>query len=158
MTKRSRVRKAGRSVAGTGSRIFSEPEWAKIGRSLSLRRELQLVRGMFDDRTDFAIADDLGISPHTVHTHCQRSYRKLEVTRPGGADSTRHARVHFAHGLAGQHPDSDLRQTVRWPLPIAQPLICFSADSPVPSTGDFPVNLRGRKLRGSCELSIPNVP
>ena len=82
MTKRSRVRKTGRSRwQAPGSRIFNEQEWAKIGRSLKLSgRELQLVRGMFDDRTDFAIADDLGISPHTVHTHCKRSYRKLGVT------------------------------------------------------------------------------
>jgi DNA-binding CsgD family transcriptional regulator len=61
--------------------IFSPQEWAKIGRSLKLSgRELQLVRGMFDDSTDFAIADDLSISPHTVRTHCKRLYRKLGVT------------------------------------------------------------------------------
>ena len=82
MKKRPRVGKADRSRWQTwGSKIFSEQEWAKIGRSLKLSgRELQLVRGMFDDSTDFAIADDLGISPHTVHTHCKRSYHKLGVT------------------------------------------------------------------------------
>ena len=82
MNRRPRVSKAGRSRwQAPGSRIFSEREWAKIGRSLKLSgRELQLVRGMFDDSTDFAIAADLGISPHTVHTHCKRSYRKLGVT------------------------------------------------------------------------------
>ena len=82
VNKRQRVGKAGRSRwQARGSKIFSEQEWAKIGRSLKLSgRELQLVRGMFDDSTDFAIADDLGISPHTVRTHCKRSYRKLGVT------------------------------------------------------------------------------
>jgi len=64
-----------------GSVIFSERSWAVIGRSLNLSvRELQIVRGMFDDSTDSAIATDLGISPHTVHTYCKRSYRKLGVT------------------------------------------------------------------------------
>jgi DNA-binding CsgD family transcriptional regulator len=82
MNKRPRVGKPSRTRwQAAGSRIFSEQEWAKIGRSLKLSgRELQLVRGMFDDNTDFAIAADLGISPHTVHTHCKRSYRKLGVT------------------------------------------------------------------------------
>ena len=82
MKKRPRVGKADRSRwQARGSKIFSEQEWAKIGRSLKLSgRELQLVRRMFDDSTDFAIADDLGISPHTVHTHCKRSYHKLGVT------------------------------------------------------------------------------
>jgi DNA-binding CsgD family transcriptional regulator len=82
MTKRPRVGNADRSRwQAAGSKIFSEPEWAKIGRSLKLSgRELQLVRGMFDDSTDFAIAENLGISPHTVRTHCKRSYRKLGVT------------------------------------------------------------------------------
>jgi len=64
-----------------GSVIFSERSWVVIGRSLKLSgRELQLVRGVFDDSTDFAIAAELGISPHTVHTHCKRSYRKLGVS------------------------------------------------------------------------------
>jgi hypothetical protein len=35
---------------------------------------------MFNDHTDAVIAGDLQISPHTVHTHCERLYRKLGVT------------------------------------------------------------------------------
>ena len=42
-------------------------------------RELQLVRGVFDDDTDFSIASFLGISPHTVHTHFERLHNKLGV-------------------------------------------------------------------------------
>ena len=49
-------------------------------RSLTLSaRELQIVHGVFDDRTDFAIATALGISPHTVHTHIERLHHKLAV-------------------------------------------------------------------------------
>ncbi len=32
---------------------------------------------MFDDRTEFAIAADLGITRRTVHTHFERLHRKL---------------------------------------------------------------------------------
>jgi len=60
--------------------MFSEQAWAEIGRSLKLSgRELQLVRGVFGDRTDCAIAADLGMSPHTVHTHFERLHYKLAV-------------------------------------------------------------------------------
>lgn len=63
-----------------GSAIFSEQAWAEIARSLGLSpRELQIVRGVFDDRTESAIAADLGMSPHTVHTHIERLYYKLAV-------------------------------------------------------------------------------
>lgn len=61
--------------------MFSEPAWAEIARSLRLSgQELQVVRGVFDDFTETTIADNLKISPHTVHTHCERMYRKLGVT------------------------------------------------------------------------------
>lgn len=55
--------------------------WEDVGRTLKLSgRELQIVRGMFSDKIQYAIAADLGISPHTVHTHIERLYHKLEVT------------------------------------------------------------------------------
>ncbi len=61
--------------------MLSEVAWSEIARSLHLSgRELQIVRGVFDDRTDFAIAVELGISPHTVHSHFDRLHRKLGVT------------------------------------------------------------------------------
>ena len=64
----------------SGSAIFPDPTWAELGRSLGLtKRELQIVRGIFDDRTEFAIAAELGISPHTVHTHIERLRHKLAV-------------------------------------------------------------------------------
>jgi DNA-binding CsgD family transcriptional regulator len=63
-----------------GAAIFSEPVWREISRSLGLSgQELQVVRGIFDDHTEAAIADHLKVSPHTIHTHCERLYRKLGV-------------------------------------------------------------------------------
>ena len=64
-----------------GSAMFSEPIWKKISGSLKLSgQELRIVRGMFDDATELAIAGALKISSHTVHTHCERLYRKLGVS------------------------------------------------------------------------------
>ena len=64
-----------------GAAMFSEPAWREIARSLRLSgQEIQVVRGVFDDHTEGAIASSLKISPHTVHTHCERLYRKLGVT------------------------------------------------------------------------------
>jgi DNA-binding CsgD family transcriptional regulator len=51
-----------------------------IARSLDLSpRELQLVRGVFSDDSDYSIASSLGISPHTVHTHFERLHHKMGV-------------------------------------------------------------------------------
>jgi DNA-binding NarL/FixJ family response regulator len=64
-----------------GAAMFSEQAWREIARSLKLSgQELQIVRGVFDDCTEFAIANNLRVSPHTVHTHCERLYHKLAVT------------------------------------------------------------------------------
>lgn len=61
--------------------IFSEKAWREIACSLKLsQREFQIVHGVFNDQTEFAIAVNLSISPYTVHTHCARLYRKLAVT------------------------------------------------------------------------------
>jgi DNA-binding NarL/FixJ family response regulator len=63
-----------------GSAMFSEHAWEEIARSLKLSgRELQIVRGIFDDDTDLGIAQRLGISLSTVHTHVERLHRKLAV-------------------------------------------------------------------------------
>jgi DNA-binding NarL/FixJ family response regulator len=60
--------------------VFNEQVWAAITRSFKLsNREQQLVRGVFDDCTDFSIASTLGISCHTVHTHFERLHQKLGV-------------------------------------------------------------------------------
>jgi DNA-binding CsgD family transcriptional regulator len=64
-----------------GAAMFSEQAWEEIAHSLKLSgRELQIVREVFDDQTEFAIANNLNLSPHTIHTHCERLYHKLAVT------------------------------------------------------------------------------
>ena len=51
-----------------------------MAQSLALsNRELEILRGVFDDCTESAIAASLGISPHTVHTHLNRLHHKLGV-------------------------------------------------------------------------------
>jgi DNA-binding CsgD family transcriptional regulator len=60
--------------------VFNQRVWTAITRSFNLsNRELQLVRGVFDDCTDYSIASTLKISTHTVHTHFGRLYHKLRV-------------------------------------------------------------------------------
>jgi len=64
-----------------GAAMFSDQAWGKIGRKFKLSgRELQVIKEIFDDRTEFAIAAHYGVSPHTVHTYCERLYHKLAVT------------------------------------------------------------------------------
>src|ERR1035441_6293504 len=63
-----------------GCAMLSEQAWGEVARSLRLSgREVQVVRGVFDDRKEFAIACKLGIALRTVHTHIERLYRKLAV-------------------------------------------------------------------------------
>ena len=70
----------GEKLCPLGSAMFSNQAWQEIAHSLKLSvRELQIVRGAFDDHTESTIAADLGISPHTVHTHFERLHFKLAV-------------------------------------------------------------------------------
>jgi DNA-binding NarL/FixJ family response regulator len=71
----------GKVAVRNGARVFQRRAWAAIVRALNLsKREQQLVRGVFEDRTDHSIASTLGISRHTVHTHFERLHAKLKVT------------------------------------------------------------------------------
>lgn len=64
-----------------GSAMFSSQAWEEIARNLHLSaRELQIVRGVFDDQKELTLAKILGISAHTIHTHVGRLHRKLAVT------------------------------------------------------------------------------
>ncbi|MDB6020098.1 MAG: Regulatory protein [Pedosphaera sp.] len=69
------------SAATLGAAVFSEQAWVEIARTLNLSgRELQIIQGVFDNNTEFSIAANLAISPHTVHTHFERLHHKLAVT------------------------------------------------------------------------------
>ena len=61
---------------------FLPPErWLDISARLHLsRREAQIVSLILHDEGEARIAEALGISSHTVHTHLERLYRKLHVS------------------------------------------------------------------------------
>jgi DNA-binding NarL/FixJ family response regulator len=64
-----------------GRSILTHDGWKTIAQSLHISdRELQIIQGIFDDRKEYAIADELKISVHTVHTHLERLYRKLGIS------------------------------------------------------------------------------
>jgi DNA-binding NarL/FixJ family response regulator len=68
-------------IAARGRSILTYDAWKTIAKSLHIsNRELQIIQGIFDDRKEFAIADELTISVHTVHTHLERLYRKLGIS------------------------------------------------------------------------------
>jgi len=69
------------TTTAKGSAIFSDLAWDEVARNLRLsRREFDILRRMFDGLTESAIAAELSISLHTVHTHVERLHRKLHVT------------------------------------------------------------------------------
>ncbi len=70
-----------RDVSGTGMGEFPSPaRWRLIAeRSRLSDRESSICLGLLRDQKELAIAMDLGISVHTVHTHIERLYRKLNV-------------------------------------------------------------------------------
>lgn len=74
-------------TAMPGSDIFPAEVWCRLAASLKLTpRELEVVRGIFDDEIESAMASNLGISKHTAHTHLRRIFGKLRVrTRVGVA-------------------------------------------------------------------------
>ena len=66
--------------AGLGHELLACESWTAVGHSLSLSpRELDIVKGIFDDEREQSIANTLGISVHTVHTYMARIYQKLGV-------------------------------------------------------------------------------
>lgn len=60
--------------------FLDECTWDAIVTSLHLSdRESQVVRCLLRDEPESVIADELRISPHTVHSHLERLYRKLHA-------------------------------------------------------------------------------
>lgn len=64
------------------SSVFSSEQWSTLSLELGLSsRELDILRGVFDGKTERDIAGLLSVSPHTVHTYVERLYKKLGVDR-----------------------------------------------------------------------------
>jgi DNA-binding NarL/FixJ family response regulator len=79
----NRQRKGAAALSGadlSGQNVFAPEEWQTLTEALDLSpRESSVVRSVFDGASERAIAEQLGLSPHTVHTYLWRIYRKLQV-------------------------------------------------------------------------------
>ena len=77
-----------------GSSVLSPSDWSRIGELLKLsKRQLAIVKLVFDDQCDSEIAQTMGISRHTVNSHFGRLYQKLGV----------HSRVQLSILVFSQH-------------------------------------------------------
>jgi DNA-binding CsgD family transcriptional regulator len=64
-----------------GAALLSDQAWHEIARTLEItKRELQIVQAVFDNKHEADIAKRFKISPHTVHMHLNRLFKKLTVT------------------------------------------------------------------------------
>lgn len=77
------LREIGRHLNLCFYRLYSEPE--PIENNLSqkfrfTRREAEIVKLIFDGNDNYAIADKIGISVHTLQKHLQHIYRKANIT------------------------------------------------------------------------------
>ena len=63
-----------------GASLLSEHAWLEIASALEItKRELQIVQAVFDNQHETEIAKHFKISPHTVHMHMNRLFKKLTV-------------------------------------------------------------------------------
>jgi DNA-binding CsgD family transcriptional regulator len=61
--------------------LFNDAEWRELAEAFELsERELEIAKCLVADLKEVTIASTLGISRHTVHTHLERLYRKLDVS------------------------------------------------------------------------------
>jgi len=64
-----------------GASLLSDHAWLEIGRTLGIpKRQLQIVQAVFDNQHEAEIAKRFKLSPHTVHMHLNRLFKKLNVT------------------------------------------------------------------------------
>jgi DNA-binding CsgD family transcriptional regulator len=94
-----------------GRCLFGQDVWFSIAERLSLSgRELQMAQGVFDDKKECLIAQELGISPHTAHTHLERLYHKLRVK----SRVELIVRLAECHLQLCQEPDSPVPPICHW--------------------------------------------
>jgi DNA-binding CsgD family transcriptional regulator len=64
-----------------GASLLNDHTWHEIGHTLGItKREMQMVQSIFDNQHETSIAKRFKISPHTVHMHMNRLFKKLNVT------------------------------------------------------------------------------
>ncbi len=79
-----RPRRSGTPRA-VGRGVFTSAEWNRIANTLELSaRELQLIRALFDNEPELAIAQELGLTTNTVHTYFKQLNRKLGTSNHVG--------------------------------------------------------------------------
>jgi DNA-binding CsgD family transcriptional regulator len=60
--------------------FFTPQVWDVLSQQLKLsKREVQMLKALFDDKSEAGIARDLGLSPHTVRTYMERLHGKVGV-------------------------------------------------------------------------------
>jgi DNA-binding NarL/FixJ family response regulator len=63
-----------------GAVAFSSQTWREIQRGLKLSaREIQIVQGIFDNKLEYTIANELGVSVNTIRTELRRLRHKLNA-------------------------------------------------------------------------------
>jgi DNA-binding CsgD family transcriptional regulator len=93
--------------------FFTEEQWRTIAARLELsRRELEIVRLIFEDAEESSISGDLGISVNTVRTLLKRLYGKLGVRRRVGL-VLRIVSEHLAELQDSERPEPILRLVYR---------------------------------------------
>ena len=122
--------------------IFSDVAWEAIAGRLRLpRRELAIVRCLFDGGKQVGIAADLRISPHTVSTHLERLHRKLGVQdRATLVVNIVRTFLQLTGSPPGLLPPVCARRT--WPLPVWAPA---KRDSAPKEQGRRRSGFRGRR-------------
>lgn len=72
--------------------MITDVEWALLQQKMRFTdRELEVLRGVFGEQTDKAIAIALGITSRTVRAHLESVYRKCRCrTRTGAVVSVFH--------------------------------------------------------------------
>ena len=64
-----------------GASLLTDHAWLEISRTLGItKRELQIVQAVFDNKHEADTAKRFKLSPHTVHMHLNRLFKKLNVT------------------------------------------------------------------------------
>ncbi len=63
---------------------LARPRVVRMGDARLSDRELEVARELRDGRTRNEIAARLRVSPHTVHAHCKRIFKKLGIDRASG--------------------------------------------------------------------------
>lgn len=60
--------------------LVTARHWGLLAQRLALSpRELEMIRAACHDESVTALARELSVSPHTIHTYRERLYRKLQV-------------------------------------------------------------------------------